>query len=56
MNTVSYKGHIIQMRWVELKNIAYRVQIFGCSFICRDVVSLKDAQNLITKFVNTGKI
>lgn len=56
MNTISYKGHYIHMRWIGIKGIAYRVQILGSKFVFREVVSLKAAQCLITKFVKTGKI
>lgn len=56
MNTVSYKGHYIHMRWIGLKNIAYRVQLMGENVISREVKSLKAGQMLITKFVNNGAI
>lgn len=56
MNTVSYKGHYIHMRWVGIKGIAYRVQLTGNNFIYCEVLSLKSAQRIISNFVNTGEI
>lgn len=56
MNTVAYKGHYIHIRWVGIKQFAYRVQIMGKQFIHHEVKSLRAGQFLITKFVNTGSI
>lgn len=56
MNTLSYKGHFIHIRWTGLKQVAYRVQIMGEQFINREVKSLRAGQLLITKFQNTGSI
>jgi hypothetical protein len=56
MNTLAYKGHYIHIRWVGIKQIAYRVQIMGEQFINREVKSLRAGQLLITNFVTTGNI
>ena len=56
MNTLSYKGHFIHIRWIGLKEVAHRVQIVNGISIHREVKSIRAAQLLITKFVNTGSI
>lgn len=53
MNTLNYKGHCIHIRWIGIKQVAYRVQLFAQNkFIFKNAKSLKAAQVLITQFVN----